>query len=340
MFENIVLTYFIVLDQITHFVIMDHQVNIQEINNLSREQFCLLIKQLYTENECLKKDLIKYKFLLKSYENVFNEIKETFASDKKVLNLLKDIKMFNNLDNKKCFVSLKKLSDNYLNENNGQRVEESVERNDITEERPDRQPEEEEIIINHNIKQEVSEENCDQKPIKIKIKIEGIKQEVKEENQIKLENNNSLTTLSIIKTEPISDETEDTDIEFIEVIEKDTNFAEIIDISDEESKDYENQPKSDKTLNYNERSELSSSELGQIEGIFWCPLQFCNNLFKTELNLREHLINDHKIVENSSVGRQTPHILSDNKWEPFLMTEIFEISDNLDKESKHIEFQS
>ena len=181
----------------------------RELDDLSRGQLYDVINGLKEENSCLKTDLIKYKYISNQYQKYFEffiQINETIASNEKVMDLVKDIKLFNSLTEKNCFVALKRLSDNHINETRVQRVDESVEQNSSeTQETIESQEIEGQNRINE--REENSEEKPEQKVVKIEIKIEDFKQEVKTENQIKFEDKKFLKIESMIETQPKSDET-------------------------------------------------------------------------------------------------------------------------------------
>ena len=104
----------------------------RELDDLSRGHLYDVIHELREEIVCLKTDLIKYKFVSKSYEKYFQffiEVNETIASNEEVLHLIKDIKLFNSLTEKKCSVTLKRVTDNCLNESDVQSVEQNLSEN-------------------------------------------------------------------------------------------------------------------------------------------------------------------------------------------------------------------
>ena len=101
----------------------------RKIDDLSRGQLYVMINELKEEINCLKTDLIKSRFVSNSYQKYFefsSQNTETIASNEEVLDLIKDIKLFNSLTQKKCSVTLKRLSDNCLNESGVQRVEQNL----------------------------------------------------------------------------------------------------------------------------------------------------------------------------------------------------------------------
>ena len=148
----------------------------RELHDLSRGQLFDVIHELREENNCLKTDLNKYKFLTNNYQKIFEfviQFNETIAS-KEVLDLIKDIKSFNRLTEEKFSVTLKRLTDYYLNEsrdqNVGQNCSESQET--VESELTERQ-------IQNNERDDTSEEIPERKPIETEIKIEDIGEENK-----------------------------------------------------------------------------------------------------------------------------------------------------------------
>ena len=160
----------------------------QKLGDLTRGQLYVMIKELKEEINYLKTDLIKYKFISNSYQKYFeyfSEINETIASNEEVLHSFKDIKLFNSLTEKKPFVPLKRLSDNYLNETPVQSVEQHNSNSQYVIESTERQNQ-------NNERDDTSEDIPERKPIKIEIKIEDIKEE-----------NESFITESLIDRKPI-----------------------------------------------------------------------------------------------------------------------------------------
>ena len=142
----------------------------RESGDFSREQLYDVIHGLKVENNCLKTDLIKYKFLTNNYQKIFEfviQFNETIASKEEVLDLIKDIKTFNRLTEEKCFVSLKRLSNEYLNKTRVRSVEQNCSESQQT------------IESKPTESDDTSEEIPERKPIKIEIKIEDIKEEDK-----------------------------------------------------------------------------------------------------------------------------------------------------------------
>ena len=92
----------------------------KKLSDLSREELYSVINQMKRQINCLETDLSKSQTFLKSYEkyfNYFNEINEKISSNNEILDIikrLKYIKQFNE-NSLKCFVSVKKLSENDFN---------------------------------------------------------------------------------------------------------------------------------------------------------------------------------------------------------------------------------
>ena len=181
----------------------------RELDDLSRGQLYDVINGLKGEIGCLKIDLIKYKFVSNRYQKYFNffiQINETIVSNEEVLDSLKQLKLLKSLTERKCFVALKRLSDNYFNENNGQPFGESVEQNS-NEIRETIESQEIEGQNQFNDSDDTSEQILEQKDVKIVDTTEDNKQEVEAENQNSFEVNNCVTIDSMIETQPKSDET-------------------------------------------------------------------------------------------------------------------------------------
>ena len=162
----------------------------QELNYLSRGQLYVMIKELNEEISCLKTDLIKYKFVSNSYKKYFeflSQINETIPSNEEVLDLVKDIKLFNSLTGNKCSVILKRLTDNCLNESGVQRVEQKCSESQETIESKPTESQNQRT----NERNDTSDEIPERKPIKTEIKIEDIEEE-----------NNSSITESLIEKKP------------------------------------------------------------------------------------------------------------------------------------------
>ena len=304
----------------------------QELSDLSRRQLYVMIEELKEEINCLKTDLIKYKFVSNSfrkYFDFFSQINETIASNEEVLHSIKDI---NSLTEKKCFVALKRLNDNYLNESRVQRVEQKrseshetiesqpTEREDTSDEIPDRKPIKNEIKIEDieevnkcfitdlliekkpNIEEikdiSINLKNNSKINVKSETNISKIEFNAKSVNQLNQRLKKVKTETQRNNSEDVSNESQKTneakDIEFIDITENDSVIEQAIDgskiqISD---KTHENNELNDTSFQPNDQILKDDNHLETRRHIPWkvfkCDVKGCEKVCHTSSGLLFH----------------------------------------------------
>ena len=80
---------------------------------LTRNELYLIICELRRENNCLKTDLFTFQLLLNKYEKHLNSLQSIQFND----DFIKQIKNFNAIKAKNCFISLSRLDSNQTKSN-------------------------------------------------------------------------------------------------------------------------------------------------------------------------------------------------------------------------------
>ena len=142
------------------------------------------------------------------------QFNETIALNEEVLESIRDIKLFNSLNEEKCSVTLKRLNDNYLNECRDKSFEQNSNksRETIESKSAERQN-------RNNERANTSEEIPERKFINLEIKIEDIEKE-----------NNSFISVLLIEKQPNIEESENISINLINTeinVNSETNISDI-----------------------------------------------------------------------------------------------------------------